>query len=60
MKSITDVEIAVAEYIDWSTTDASTTRSRLIPPAELEGEHWASHDVEHYPETAALTAVGGL
>jgi len=40
-KNIEDLEIAIAEYIDWSTTDASTARS----------------DSSHQPSTKPTTTV---
>ena len=58
-KSISDVEIAVAEYIDWFNHRRLHGEIGLIPPAELEAAHWARNHVQHYPENAALTEVGG-
>ena len=58
-KSISDVEIAVAEYIDWFNYRRLHGEIGLIPPAELEAAHWASRSVNHYPDHTALTEVGG-
>ena len=53
-KSITDVEIAVAEYIDWFNHRRLHGEIGLIPPAEFEANHWNSQRTEHYPETPVL------
>jgi putative transposase len=57
-KSISDVEIAVAEYIDWFNHRRLHGEIGLIPPAEFETHHWASRKDEHYPETPVLTEAG--
>ncbi|HEX2177665.1 MAG TPA: IS3 family transposase [Nocardioidaceae bacterium] len=57
-KSIGDVEIAVAEYVDWFNHRRLHGEIRLVPPAEFEANHWASTETQHYPETPALTEVG--
>ncbi len=49
-KSVTDVEIAVAEYVDWYNHRRLHGEIGLIPPAEFEANHWASATPEHYPE----------
>ena len=58
-KGIDDLEIAVAEYLDWFNHRRLHGEIGLIPPAELEAAHWARNHVQHYPENAALTEVGG-
>jgi transposase InsO family protein len=50
-KSVGDVEIAVAEYVDWFNHRRLHGEIGLIPPAEFETNHWASLTTEHYPET---------
>ncbi|WP_420481508.1 IS3 family transposase [Actinopolymorpha pittospori] len=57
-KSVGDVEIAVAEYIDWFNHRRLHGEIGLIPPAEFEANHWASLTTEHYPETPVPAAVG--
>lgn len=57
-KSVIDVEIAVAEYVDWFNHRRLHGEIGLVPPVEFEANHWASITPEHYPETPALTEVG--
>ncbi len=57
-KSVRDVEIAVAEYIDWFNHRRLHGEIGHVPPAELEAEHWASHGIERYPETSVLIEAG--
>ena len=49
-KSVTDVEIAVAEYVDWFNHRRLHGEIGLIPPAEFEANHWAAQATEHYRE----------
>ena len=49
-KNVNDVEIAVAEYVDWYNHRRLHGELGLIPPAEFEANHWASPTPEHYPE----------
>lgn len=57
-KSIGDVEIAVAEYIDWFNHRRLHGEIGLVPPAELEATHWASGTAEHYPHNPVLAEAG--
>ncbi len=57
-KNVTDVEIAVAEYVDWYNHRRLHGEIRLIPPAEFEAHHWNSNTPQHYPETPVLAEVG--
>jgi putative transposase len=57
-KSIGDIEIAVAEYVDWFNHRRLHGEIGLVPPAEFEANHWASQAAQHYPEIPALTEVG--
>jgi putative transposase len=57
-KSVTDVEIAVAEYVDWFNHRRLHGEIGLIPPAEFEDNHWASISPEHYPETPVPAGAG--
>lgn len=51
-KSVVDVELAVAEYVDFFNHRRLHGEIGLIPPAELETSHWASG-----PATTYATAV---
>nr|MCW2728861.1 integrase [Aeromicrobium sp.] len=57
-KSVRDVEIAVAEYIDWFNHRRLHGELGHVPPAEFENKHWASQPVGHYPETPGLIEAG--
>ena len=57
-KSVTDVEIAVAEYADWYNHRRLHGEIGLVPPAEYESTHWASITPEHYPQTPVPTGAG--
>lgn len=46
--SIRDVEIAVAEYIDWFNHRRLHGEIGQIPPVEFEAAHWASQDAISY------------
>ncbi|MDP3969594.1 MAG: hypothetical protein Q8Q02_15085 [Nocardioides sp.] len=56
MKSIDDLEIAVAEYIDWFNDCRLLGRIGLVPPVELEEEHYRHNPVA---TTVAASAQGG-
>ena len=56
--SRTDVEIAVAEYVDWFNHRRLHGEIGLIPPAEFEANHWAAQATEHYHENPILIEVG--
>lgn len=55
-KSVVDVEIAVAEYVDWFNHRRLHGEIGLVPPAEA--NHWAAQAAEHYRENPVLTEVG--
>jgi putative transposase len=57
-KSVGEVEIAVAEYVDWFNHRRLHGEIGLVPPAELEADHWASITPEHYPQTPVPTGAG--
>lgn len=57
-KAVVDVEIAVAEYIDWYNYRRLHGEIGLVPPAEFETNHGASQPVEHYRKNPVLTEVG--
>lgn len=56
--SVGDVEIAVAEYIDWFNHRRLHGEIGLVPPAEFEATHWATAAAEHYRQNPVLTEVG--
>ena len=55
---MTDVEIAVAEYIDWFNHRRLHGEIGLVPPAEFETNHWAQVATQHYPQTPVPTGAG--
>lgn len=57
-KSVTDVEIAVAEYVDWYNHRRLHGELGLIPPVEFEANHWAGNTPEHYPENPVPVGAG--
>jgi putative transposase len=61
-KNVSDVEIAVAEYVDWFNHRRLHGEIGLVPPAEFEAHHWAGQRAsitpEHYPETPVPTGTG--
>jgi putative transposase len=57
-KSVADVEIAVAEYIDWFNHRRLHGEIGLVPPAEFETAHWATTGDQHYRQNPALTEAG--
>ena len=57
-KSVSDVEIAVAEYVDWFNHRRLHGEIGLIPPAEFEANHWAQITPENYPQTPVPTGAG--
>ncbi len=57
-KSVGDIEIAVAEYIDWFNHRRLHGEIGLVPPAEFETTHWATIRDQHYRQNPALTEAG--
>ena len=57
-KNVSDVEIAVAEYVDWFNHRRLHGEIGLVPPAEYETNHWAAQAAEHYGEKPVLIEVG--
>ena len=61
-KNVGDVEIAVAEYIDWFNHSRLHGEIGLVPPAEFETNQWAHQQVrvtsEYYPETSVPAGAG--
>lgn len=57
-KNVADVEIAVAEYIDWFNHRRLHGELGLVPPAEYEATYWASQLGQHYRKNPVLTEAG--
>ena len=57
-KSVSDVEIAVAEYTDWFNHRRLHGELGHVPPVEFEANHWAAQATEHYRENPVLIEVG--
>ena len=57
-KNVTDVEIAVAEYVDWFNHRRLHGEIGLVPPAEFEANHWVGVTPEHYPQKPVPTGAG--
>jgi len=57
-KSVADVEIAVAEYVDWFNHRRLHGELGLVPPAEYETNYWASQPDQHYRKNPVLTEAG--
>jgi transposase InsO family protein len=57
-KSVTDVEIALAEYVDWYNHRRLHGEIGLVPPAEYEATHWARPRPQHYPDNPVPAEVG--
>ena len=58
-----DVEIAVAEYVDWFNHRRLHGELGLVPPAEYETNHWptqpgASQPDQRYRKNPILAEVG--
>ena len=56
-KSVVDVEIAVAEYVDWFNHRRLHGEIGLVPPAEFEADHWTSQPAKHYRQNPILTEI---
>lgn len=57
-KTVTDVEIATTEYVDWFNHRRLHGEIGLVPPAELEAAHWATVRSNHYPEAPVPVGAG--
>ena len=57
-KTVTDVEIATAEYVDWFNHRRLHGEIGMVPPAELEALHWATVRSDHYPEAPVPVGAG--
>lgn len=57
-KHIGDVEIAVAEYVDWYNHRRLHGELSHVPPVEYEHAYWDDQPHGHYPENAVLAEAG--
>jgi putative transposase len=57
-KSVGDVEIAVAEYVDWFNHRRLHGEIGLVPPSEFEDHHWARQTAEPYSPTNVPVGAG--
>jgi transposase InsO family protein len=55
--SIGDVEIAVAEYVDWFNHRRLHGELRHVPPVEHEQTYWAEHPAVGYAQPRALESA---
>lgn len=53
-KTVSDVELAVAEYVDWFNHRRLHGEIGLIPPAEHEHHHWQHYAADNAVELAAV------
>ncbi|OOL27621.1 hypothetical protein GQ85_37580, partial [Rhodococcus rhodochrous] len=51
---IDDVEIAVAEYVDWFNQRRLHGELGHVPPAEFEAHHWQAQHDEDLQQTSLL------
>lgn len=56
-KSVVDVELAVAEYVDWFNHRRLHGELGQVAPAEFEAHHWAHIKPQHYPEEPVPTGA---
>jgi transposase InsO family protein len=54
-KNVADVEIAVAEYINWFNHRRHHGELGLVPPTEYETSYWAAQPDQHYRKNPVLT-----
>ena len=57
-KSVVDVEIAVAEYVDWFNHQRLHGQLEQVPPEEFETNYWATQQPQHYPENTVRAEAG--
>jgi putative transposase len=57
-KNVSDVELAVAEYVDWFNHRRLHGEIGLVPPTEFEASHWAHNNTRNYPRDRVLTEAG--
>lgn len=57
-KSVNDVEIAVAEYVDWFNHRRLHGEIGLVPPTEFESTYWDHTTTEAYSLSSVPTGAG--
>ena len=57
-KSVDDVELAVAEYVDWFNHRRLHGELGQVPPSEFEANHWARQILSGYVEATAPATAG--
>jgi putative transposase len=57
-KSVVDVELAVAEYVDWFNHRRLHGELGQVPPSEFEANHWARQVVSGYVEAPVPATAG--
>ena len=57
-RGIDDLEIAVAEYIDWFNHRRLHGEIGHVPPVEYEAAYWATHTVTSYRENPVPAIAG--
>jgi len=57
-RSIDDVELAVATYVDWYNHRRLHGEIGHLPPAEHETDYWANTMINNYPDNRVLTEAG--
>lgn len=56
-KHVGDLEIAVAEYLDWYNQHRLRSELEHVPQAKHETEHWATQQVVHHPRKPTFAEV---
>jgi putative transposase len=56
--SVRDVEIAVAEFVDWFNHRRLHGEIGHVPPAEFEANHWNAVEEQNYPAINLLAGTG--
>ena len=57
-RGVGEVEIAVAEYIDWFNHRRLHGEIGHVPPVEYEATYWATHTVTSYRENPVPAIAG--
>ncbi len=57
-KNVSDIEIAVAEYVDWYNHRRLHGEIGFVPPKEFKAAYWDGQQPQHYPENTVLIEAG--
>ena len=57
-RSVDDVELAVATYIDWYNHRRLHGELAYVPPTEFETSYWANTMINNYPDNRVLIEAG--